>query len=132
MTRFTDQKTINLVTYRKNGRGVSTPVWCADHGGFVYAFSNGKAGKVKRLRNSPKARVAPCTFSGKIIGEEVGAKAFVVDDAAERTAALDTLARKYGFSFRVVSFFARLTGRHRHWAIIRIELAAERAAEASR
>ena len=123
MTRFTEQKTIDLVTYRKSGTGGSTPVWCADCGNFLYAFSNGRAGKVKRLRNGSRVRVAPCTSSGKVTGDYVDGAAFLVHEAGERDAALQALARKYGFSFRVLSFFAGLAGRRRNWAIIRIELA---------
>ena len=121
--RFADEKTINLVTYRKDGRGVSTPVWCAGHQGMIYAFSNGKAGKVKRLRNGSRARMVPCTTSGKVTGDYEDAQAFLVADAAEKAAALESLAHKYGFSFRFVAFLAGLSGRRRNWAIIRIELA---------
>ena len=40
---------------RRNGNAVETPVWFAEHAGKLYVFSAGDAGKVKRLRNSPRA-----------------------------------------------------------------------------
>ena len=50
---------VALTTYRRDGTPVTTPVWAAAEGTSLYLFSNAKAGKVKRLRNSSRAAVAP-------------------------------------------------------------------------
>lgn len=123
MHNFADEKTVDLVTYRKNGRGVSTPVWCVAVDEALYAFSNGAAGKVKRLRNSSRAQLAPCTNAGKPTGEYVDARAFLVSDTAERERVLAAFPGKYGFVFTLLSIFGRLSGRRRNWAVIRIEVA---------
>ena len=41
---------VRVLTYRRDGREVATPVWFAASGGKLYVFSAGEAGKVKRLR----------------------------------------------------------------------------------
>ena len=51
-------KYVNLGTWRKSGVCVNTPVWGAPLNGAMYAFSELKAGKVKRLRNSARSRLA--------------------------------------------------------------------------
>ncbi len=124
MRDFASEQTIDLVTYRKNGRAVSTPVWCVGVNGSLYAFSNGRAGKVKRLRNGSRARLAPCTNSGKPTGDYIDARALLVADSAEREAALAAFAPKYGLLFRLLSLFGRISGRRRNWAVIRIEIPA--------
>jgi PPOX class probable F420-dependent enzyme len=87
-------KYVSLVTYRKTGVPVHTPVWFADEGGKLYVFTNPKSGKVKRVRNNPDVRVAPSTFRGKIMGPEFAARARILNtsDAAH---ARQLLERKY-------------------------------------
>ena len=59
---------ISLATFRRTGDAVETPVWFAREADKLYVFSEARAGKVKRLRNDSRVRVAPCTVSGKIRG----------------------------------------------------------------
>ena len=61
---FANQKYISLETYRKNGQAVRTPVWFADSDGQLYVYTLADAGKAKRLRNDPRARIAPCDMRG--------------------------------------------------------------------
>lgn len=112
---------LNLLTYRKSGAEIPTPVWFAPHRGFFYAFSAGEAGKVKRLRNSPRARIAPCDWRGTLRGEWQQAKAFLVEDAAERKAAFRALRCKYGWQMWTVDAGALIAGTLRSRAVIRIE-----------
>lgn len=69
------QRYISLATFRKTGVAVYTPVWFAEHGDKLYFMTNKKLGKVKRLRNNPNVRIAPCTIRGKITGPEFPATA---------------------------------------------------------
>src|SRR5262249_12572995 len=55
---------LSLATFRSSGAEVRTPVWFASFGGKLYVFSAGDAGKVKRLRRSSRARLAPCDARG--------------------------------------------------------------------
>jgi len=69
------QKYISLATFRKSGVPVYTPIWFAEYDGKLYFMTNSKLGKVKRLRNNPQVRIAPCTIRGKITGPEFPAAA---------------------------------------------------------
>jgi hypothetical protein len=54
-----------LVTYRRNGEAVPTPVWFGvAEPGRLYARTGKLAAKVKRIRANPRVRVAPCTVRG--------------------------------------------------------------------
>lgn len=64
------QKYLNLATFRKNGVAVYTPIWFAEEDGRLYFMTSSTLAKYKRVRNNPKATIAPCTMRGKIIGPE--------------------------------------------------------------
>ena len=113
---------ISLVTFRKTGREVPTPVWFAERDGHYYVFSESKAGKVKRLRNSSRARVAACGARGAVHGEWHDANATLMDDAAAIEQAHGTVRSKYGLQMRLLDFFASLTGRKAKRAWIEIAL----------
>ena len=113
---------LSLETFRKTGAGVATPVWFAPHGGALYVFSAGDAGKVQRLRNSSKARVAPCDMRGKVLGEWADAQAFLVDSEKEITAAHAALVERYGWQMRLLDCGAKIGGRYDKRAFIRIQV----------
>ncbi|MGI9287087.1 MAG: PPOX class F420-dependent oxidoreductase, partial [Pseudomonadales bacterium] len=113
---------ISFATFRKSGVMVNTPVWAADAGDSLYVFSESKAGKVKRLRNSSKSRVATCTMTGKVTGEWYDAEAVLLDDEQDIDKAHRALKRKYGWQMWIGDFFARLNGRINKRAHIEIKL----------
>jgi uncharacterized protein len=47
--QFDDSKYINLETYKKNGKVVSTPVWFVIEDKKVFVITRSGTGKVKRL-----------------------------------------------------------------------------------
>jgi PPOX class probable F420-dependent enzyme len=100
---------------------VRTPVWFAAAEGALWAFSAGESGKVKRLRRSPRARIAPCDARGRIQGEWRDATARIVrePDAIERARA--AMRAKYGWQVRLLDVFSRLARRIERRAWIRIE-----------
>jgi PPOX class probable F420-dependent enzyme len=112
---------ISLVTFRRTGAAVPTPVWFAAHGGRLYAFTESRAGKVKRLRNDARARFAACNARGRVHGEWHEARARVITDPAEQRAAYAALRAKYGWQMRLVDFFSRLAGRIDARAMLEIE-----------
>lgn len=83
-----------LVTYRRSGESVPTPVWFGLGGdGKLYVQSEINVAKVKRIRNDPHVRVAPCTVRGKPLGPPAEGRARVLDrpsDEEEAEAALRT------------------------------------------
>lgn len=49
---------IALETFRKSGEGVVTPVWVTAEGDKLYVWTVGDSGKVKRIRNNGRVRIA--------------------------------------------------------------------------
>lgn len=101
---------MSLTTFRKTGRAVPTPVWFAEENGRVYVYTAPNAGKVKRIRNNSRVDVAPCTYSGKVLGPPVEGRARVLPPG-ETEAARGALLRKYGWQARVGLFFSSLRRR---------------------
>lgn len=112
---------ILLTTFRKNGKAVPTPVWYGREGNHLYVFSLATAGKVKRIRNRPKAQVAACTGIGRITGPTMEAQARILPKEEERIAR-QALRRKYPIAFRFSEVFANKLLR-RKWAFLEISLA---------
>jgi PPOX class probable F420-dependent enzyme len=111
---------VSLATFRKSGVAVATPVWCAAASSALYVFSAADAGKVKRLRNEARARLAPCNVRGKRLGDWVDAQAHIVTDPESIGIALDALRRKYGWQMRMVDWGAKLSGRFDQRTYIRV------------
>jgi hypothetical protein len=105
------EKYISLETFRKNGQGVKTPVWFALHEGTLYVYTEADSWKVKRIRNNPRVRVAPCTIRGRVTGPWIDAEASFVE-GAERRMADALLDRKYLLKV-IFKVFARLSRRGR-------------------
>lgn len=112
---------LSLATYRASGAEVATPVWYASLDGRFYVFTAGDSGKVKRLRRSQRARIAPCDARGATRGPWRDARARIVTDPAVIRRAEAALDRKYGWQKRLLDLGARLTGRIRRRAYIAIE-----------
>ncbi len=117
-----DASYISFATYKRNGDAVQTPVWAGPDGDSLYVFSEAKAGKVKRLRNFSKSRVAPCTVSGKITGGWYRAEAVVLSEAADIQKAYAALQAKYGLLMSLTNILSRLSGRYHRRALIRIDV----------
>jgi len=115
---------LNLATMRRTGAEVQTPVWFAALDGKLYVFSAGAAGKVKRLRHTPQARVAACDARGRLRGAWQAATARIVTDAATIARARAAFVSKYGWQLRLFDAFAWLGGRVRRRAWIEITLSA--------
>jgi hypothetical protein len=118
------ERHISLVTFRRDGREVATPIWFAADGNALVAFTLRDSGKVKRLRNSPRARLAACDARGRVHGPWLDATAVVVTDQKAVAQALERLHAKYGWMMAVADFFSRLSGRYAKRAYLRIQLAA--------
>jgi PPOX class probable F420-dependent enzyme len=98
---------VALTTYRRDGTPVTTPVWAAAEGESLYLFSNAAAGKVKRLRNSSRAAIAPCTATGKVMGTQLPAEAFnLTSDQMPKVWRL--LTKKYGMAARLFVAYDRM------------------------
>jgi PPOX class probable F420-dependent enzyme len=123
LARLDRESYINLVTFRRDGRAVETPVWFAVRDGKLYVFSEAKAGKMKRLRNDSRLRLAPCNAIGKVHGDWIEGRGRRVDDPERVAGAYAALLAKYGWLMRLTNLVSRLAGRIEGRAIIEIELA---------
>jgi PPOX class probable F420-dependent enzyme len=119
LAQFTNQKYLNLESYRKNGMPVATPVWFAEDDGVFYVYSLANAGKVKRIRNNPRVRVMPCDVRGKPKGAWVDAEARIAD-AATDARGHQLLNKKYGMLKRIGDVFSKLRKRERAVITIRV------------
>jgi PPOX class probable F420-dependent enzyme len=118
------QDYLSLETFRKNGAGVRTPVWFAadpatdlrSGGAKLYIYTIENTGKVKRVRNNPRARIAPCGRTGDLKGDWTDANAKVVEGAeADRGSKL--LTQKY-FLKRIFDLFAMFRATKREVLVI--------------
>ena len=117
---FANHKYLSLETFKKNGEAVPTPVWFAadpsskldSRDAKLYVYSIADSGKVKRVRNNPRARVAPCNMRGKLLGEWVDGKAQILtgDEAAR---GMRLLNQKYFPVKQILGFFALFSRRKR-------------------
>lgn len=91
---------VAFTTYRRDGTPVVTPVWAAAEGDSLFIFSNPNAGKVKRVRTSSRATVAPCTATGTITGAALPAEAYLLSDD-QMPKVWKLLVKKYGIAARL-------------------------------
>ena len=119
--QFSNEKYINLETYKKNGDAVKSPVWVVEDGGMIYVRTDPKSWKAKRIRKNQRIRIAPSDMRGKPTGSWVDGEAhFVEGEEAERIIKL--IKKKYGMMGGIADFVNGLRGRHPD-AVISIKLA---------
>ena len=123
------EKYVNLATYRRNGVEVKTPVWIAEMAGRYYVFSAGDAGKVKRIRATPRVQLAACDVRGNLRSDWIEAHARIVLEPALIAEARKALRNKYGLVMRLTDVLATMTGRIRRRAYIEIVLRGSRAGD---
>ncbi|MCP5055966.1 MAG: PPOX class F420-dependent oxidoreductase [bacterium] len=126
MTELGDERYVSLGTFRKSGVEVRTAVWIAQSttGEVLYVYTNRTSGKVKRIRNGARVRLAPCTASGRVTGDWTEAKARMLETPNERDLGLEAIIRKYGLQMRLALLASRLSGRYADRAVIEIQVGA--------
>jgi uncharacterized protein len=117
---FRNEKYLNIETFKKSGQGVKTPVWFAadpnaditSESARLFFYTIGVSGKVKRIRNNPRVRIAPCKVRGEVTGAWQDARVQIIaGEEAQRAAKL--VRRKYFPLADILSFFARFSRRER-------------------
>ena len=109
-------KYLRLVSYRRDGTPVATPMWFVADGDRLLALTDAQSGKVKRIRRRPEVTIAPCRWDGRVIGDEMHARAEVLpENELPRTQRL--IDRKYRFDrFFILPLYnlvERIGGRRR-------------------
>jgi PPOX class probable F420-dependent enzyme len=118
--QFDGHKYLNLETFKKNGDGVKTPVWfaadpasnLASSDAKLYLYTIGVSGKVKRVRNNPRVKIAPCDMRGNVLGEWVEARAEIIT-GEEAARGMQLLNKKYFPWKQLLAFFASFSRRER-------------------
>jgi uncharacterized protein len=88
-----------LVSYRRDGTPIATPLWFGTAGGKVYSRTAADDWKVKRIRNNPRVLIGPCTFRGKPRGPLAEGRARVLPPEEEPVAEA-AIQSNYGFGRR--------------------------------
>ncbi|MFN8099043.1 MAG: PPOX class F420-dependent oxidoreductase [Dermatophilaceae bacterium] len=107
-----DEEFVSLTTFRRTGIGVSTAMWFALDGEDVVVSTPAGAGKLKRLRHTPRVTLQACTRRGE---PKPGAVVFTgVAHSVQRAEVEAALAAKYGWQWRVALRIEWLISRVRH------------------
>lgn len=113
---ISSEKYVSLVTFRRSGEAVASPVWIAPladgRAGFTTEASSGK---VKRIRNNPAITLQPCSMRGNVAPDAptISATAMVVTGSTY-TAVHDAIHTKYGLMVTlmgVADTFRKLIGK---------------------
>lgn len=119
IAQFASAKYLNLETFRRSGAGVRTPVWFALEGAAFYVYTLPDSGKVKRIRNNSRVRIAPCDIRGNLRGAWVDGVARITQ-SPEAEHGQELLRRRYGWMKIVGDWFSKLRGRTQ--VVLAIEL----------
>jgi PPOX class probable F420-dependent enzyme len=118
---FVDQKTALLITFRRDGTPVATPLSVAVEGGHAYVRTYEQAGKTKRLRNDSHVELAPSTTRGTPTGAPIPAEARRLDVAGDHHAAR-LLRRKHPLLHGVLVPLLHRLGRAKTGHTVHFEL----------
>lgn len=119
-SRFEGRSYLNLETFRRDGRGVQTPVWFVREGEALYVRTLAESGKVKRIRANAAVRVAPCDVNGRLLDDWLPAEACEMNDPVLAAQVAGWLEKKYGVT-QVRAFGAVSSLRGRTYVILRVE-----------
>ncbi|HQY71563.1 MAG TPA: pyridoxamine 5'-phosphate oxidase family protein [Pseudomonadales bacterium] len=94
---FATAECIKLVTRRRSGAEVATPVWFVLCNDTACLRTATRFGKVKRLGNDPAVRYAPCDWDGNVSGPWLEGRAELIPANDARATEIDRLLeQKYG------------------------------------
>jgi uncharacterized protein len=119
LSQLSKYKYINIETHRKNGTGVRTPIWFIIYHDLIYFRTDAKSGKLKRIRNNPHVRIAPCDIRGNVKGNWFDGKVKFADSTVS-SIVYSMIDKKYGFVTTMVRIFNRI--RHTNPVVIGIAL----------
>lgn len=117
------EKYLSLVTRRRDGREVATPMWFVVEGERIYMRTGAASAKVKRIRGNAQVTLAPCTAAGRVTGTAMRAHAVVADDSLLEPVSR-AIKQKYGVMKTIIDLINRLRGL-RDMAVIEISATGE-------
>lgn len=99
---------LSVMSFKRDGTGVATPVWFVSDGRRLFALSDLHSAKVRRMRRNPGVLVAPCVVDGKLRSEPVPAHVEVLTATPELERVQKLLIERYKISYRLVMLIYRL------------------------
>jgi hypothetical protein len=103
-------RVINLVTYRRTGIPVGTPVLFVPDGDRLLVRVAHDAGKLKRLRHTAAVEVAPSDSGGRRLGPSIHGRARILEtDAVDP--ALRALHARYRIAGQLFTWLRHLRGK---------------------
>jgi uncharacterized protein len=107
--RLMEANFVALVTYKRDGTPVTTPVLSTPSDAGLLVRTHHTAGKLKRLRHTSAVELAPCDSRGRHLGAvETAAATILPPGETERCLAL--LHERHGFVGRLASWLRHLRG----------------------
>jgi PPOX class probable F420-dependent enzyme len=104
------QKYCLIVTFKRDGTGIPTPVWFGlDDDGRLFFRTGANVAKVRRIRSQPRVLVAPCTVRGKPLGPSIEGSALVVGPERKEHAEA-AIQSNYGLGRRLYESAADAVG----------------------
>ena len=100
---------ILLTTFTKDGKPKPTPIWAAVDGDRLLVITEGKAWKVKRIRNTPRVTMAVCDIRGRAKSDAVEGTAAILDKS-HNGAVYDAIGKRYGVVGKVFNLFSKMRG----------------------
>jgi PPOX class probable F420-dependent enzyme len=104
---------LSVTSFKRDGTGVATPVWHVSDRSRMFALTDLRSAKVRRVRRDPRVLVAPCRADGRLRGEPVAARAEVLTATGDLERVQDLLLGRYPVSYRLVMLIYRLGRRLR-------------------
>jgi PPOX class probable F420-dependent enzyme len=118
---FVRQKTVQLTTYRRDGRSGASPVSVAVDGDRAFVRSFEKSLKTRRLGRDPRAVIAPSNGRGRVTGQGVPVRMRLLSGAEHRYAA-QLLRAKHPFLHGVIVPLTHRLGRSKTGRTVHFEL----------
>lgn len=109
LNEIESEKYISLETYKKNNQAVRTPVWFVVKNNLVYVVTRDQTGKIKRLRNNQKIKIATCSIKGKVTGQFTEGVAKILSDTESREVII-WRDKKYGIFSKIAKFLSQNKG----------------------
>lgn len=104
------EKYVSLVTFRRDGRPVATPVWFAAMGDEFGVITETNVGKVKRIRNNSAVTITVCDIRG---GTEPGAVVMNANarlvSGSEAVKVRKAIGKKYGPVYAMFAIYWNVT-----------------------
>lgn len=103
------EKYISLETYKKDNQAVRTPVWFITKDDTIIIVTREHTGKIKRLRNNQRVKLAVCSIKGRVSGPWMSGTAEILNK--DKTSdAVKLRGKKYGFLAKIASAFSGTKG----------------------